>query len=147
MRLIIAEPTRVVVDDANVLSLRAEDASGSFGILPGHADLVTALTPSVVMWRCADGNQHYCAVQRGVLAVHDGRDIAIATRQAQASDNMETLAQAVVARSREMQDAERRARVAATRLHTDAIREIIRALRPSATGWDQAAAQIHVGRG
>jgi F-type H+-transporting ATPase subunit epsilon len=34
--------------------LRAEDASGSFGILPGHAPFLTALAISIVSWRKDD---------------------------------------------------------------------------------------------
>ena len=55
MRLLISDPTKVVVDDTDVVSVRAEDESGWFGILRGHADLLTVLTPSVVAWRHADG--------------------------------------------------------------------------------------------
>ena len=124
----------VMVDDADVVSVRAEDASGGFGILPGHADLITALTPSVVAWRRLDGRQHWCAVRRGVLSVRDGSEVTVATRQAECSDDLATLEQAVQARLSETQDAERRARVAATRLHTAAIREIVRALRPDGPG-------------
>jgi F-type H+-transporting ATPase subunit epsilon len=130
MHLTITEPTQVVVDAADVVSVRAEDASGSFGILPGHADLITALSPSVVAWRHADGRQGWCAVQRGVLSVHAGSEVAIATRQAQCGNALAALEQAVLERSHAEQDAERRARVTATKLHTAAIREIIRALRP-----------------
>jgi len=130
MRLLITEPTRVVVDEAGVVSVRAEDASGSFGVLAGHADLVTALTPSVVTWQGADGRRRWCAVRRGVLSVSGGDEVAIATRQAEYGDDPVLLEQAVQIRLQEARDSERRARVTATKLHTAAIREIIRALRP-----------------
>jgi F-type H+-transporting ATPase subunit epsilon len=129
MRLLISDPTTVVVD-TDVASVRAEDASGSFGILPGHADLLTVLTPSVVAWRDAEGRTAWCAVRRGVLTVRGGRQVAIATRQAQLGDDLDELEHAVVARFRAEADAERVARVAATRLHMQAIRQIVRALRP-----------------
>ncbi len=132
MRLLITEPTRVVVDDVEVASVRAEDASGSFGILPGHADLVTALTPSVVVWQHADGQRRWCAVRRGVLAVRAGRDVVIATRQAECGDDPALLEEAVRGQLEETRESERQARVAATKLHTAAIREIIRVLRPVA---------------
>ncbi len=50
MRLKIVTPLAVVVDE-EIASLRAEDASGSFGVLPGHAPFLTALTISIVSWR------------------------------------------------------------------------------------------------
>ena len=69
MRLLITTPTAVVIDDPNVVAVRAEDESGSFGILNGHADFLTALTVSVVSWHCTDDRQRFCAVRRGVLSV------------------------------------------------------------------------------
>ena len=98
--------------------------------LPGHADLITVLTPSVVAWRHADGRLGWCAVRGGVLSMRAGDGVAIATRQAQLGDDLAALELAVQARFRAELDAERRARVAATKLHTAAIRQIIRALRP-----------------
>lgn len=132
MRLLITEPMRVVLDDAEVTSVRAEDASGSFGILPGHADLVTALTPSVVAWQQADGRTRWCAVRRGVLSVSAGHDVLIATRQAECGDDPARLEETVRARLEETRESERQARVAATKMHSAAIREIIRILRPGA---------------
>jgi F-type H+-transporting ATPase subunit epsilon len=129
MRLLISDPTTVVLD-TDVVSVRAEDESGSFGILPGHADLLTVLTPSVVAWRDADGRMGWCAVRRGVLTVRGGKQVAIATRQAQLGNDLDELEHAVVARFRAEADAERVARIAATRLHMQAIRQIVRALRP-----------------
>lgn len=133
MRLIITEPTHVVIDHTDVVSVRAEDASGSFGILDGHADLITVLTPSVVAWQHRDGAMGWCAVRQGVLSVKAGREVAIATRQAQLGRDLAALEHAIIERFRAELDAERRARVAAMRLHTAAIREIIRALRPDHT--------------
>jgi len=130
MRLIITEPTRVVAEHDDVVSVRAEDASGEFGILDGHADLITVLTNSVVAWRHADGRAGFCAVRRGVLTVAPGTRVAVATRQAQLGDDMAMLEHAVLARFQAELDAERRARVAATKLHTAAIRQFVRALRP-----------------
>lgn len=132
MRLIISEPARVIADYDDVISVRAEDASGSFGILPGHADLITVMVPSVLAWHHSGGHTGWCAVQRGVLSVREGREVAIATRQAQLGDDLAALENAVLNRYRAELDAERRARVAATRMHTAAIRQIVHALRPDA---------------
>jgi F-type H+-transporting ATPase subunit epsilon len=130
MRLVITEPTRVVAEHDDVVSVRAEDASGGFGILEGHADLITVLANSVVAWRHADGRAGWCAVRRGVLSIAAGTQVAIATRQAQLGDDLATLEHAVLARFQAELDAERRARVAATKLHTAAIRQFVQALRP-----------------
>ncbi len=131
MRLLITDPTSVVADYADVASVRAEDASGSFGILDRHADLLTALTISVVQWRHADGRLGYCAVRRGVLSVRGGNEIGIATRQAQLGDDLDQLEDTVLARFRADLETERSERVATTRLHMAAIRQIVAALRPA----------------
>jgi F-type H+-transporting ATPase subunit epsilon len=130
MRLLITDPTAVVADEADVTSLRAEDESGSFGILTGHADMLTVLQASVVSWRRADGTQGCCAVRRGVLTVQGGNRIAIATREARRGDDHDTLEASVLVQFRAEEEAERTGRVAATRLHTQAIRRIVEALRP-----------------
>ena len=131
MRLLITDPTTVVADHHDIVSVRAEDASGSFGILDRHTDLLTALTISVVQWRHANGHLGYCAVRRGVLSVRGGQDVAIATRQAQLGEDLDQLEQVVLARFRTELDTERSERVAATRLHMAAIRQIVAALRPA----------------
>ena len=50
----VTTPLAVTVDETGVTSIRAEDASGGFGILPGHADFLTVLDASVVRWHGAD---------------------------------------------------------------------------------------------
>lgn len=130
MRLLITSPIAVIADHPDVISLRAEDESGGFGILPGHADLLTVLPASVVSWRHADGRMACCAVRRGVLSVSDGTKIAIATREAQLGDDLETLESSVLVHFRADAEAERAGRVAAIRLHTEAIRRIVEGLRP-----------------
>lgn len=57
MRLTITTPTAVAVDVADAVQVRAEDFSGGFGIRTGHADFLTALVPSVVIWRREDGSE------------------------------------------------------------------------------------------
>lgn len=130
MRLLITDPIAVVADLPDVVAIRAEDASGSFGILPHHADFLTVLSTSVVAWRRADGHAGYCAVRGGVLTVHDGTEVAVATREAQLGEDLEQLERAVLARFAAAAESERNARVAAARLHLQAIRQIVRALRP-----------------
>ena len=130
MRLRIITPLSVVVDEDGVLALRAEDATGSFGILPRHADFLTSLAISVVSWESGDGTRHYCAVRRGVLSVAAGRDIAIATREAVPGDDLATLDQTVLARFRADIETERTEHVESTRLQLNAIRQIMRHLRP-----------------
>ena len=134
MRFLITTPMAVVVDDPDVVAVRAEDESGSFGILHGHADFLTALTVSVVSWHHADDRKRFCAVRHGVLSVTNGREVAVATREAIPSDNLNHLEQVVLTRFRDALEAERIARTESLQLQMKAIRQIVRYLRPERLG-------------
>jgi len=54
MILRIADPTRVLVD-REVSYVQAEDRSGRFGILPGHEPYLSALVPSILIYRYKEG--------------------------------------------------------------------------------------------
>jgi F-type H+-transporting ATPase subunit epsilon len=125
MRLRITTPLSVIVDEDGILSLRAEDATGSFGILPHHADFLTSLAISIVSWQSSDQKRRYCAVRGGVLSVDAGRDIAVATREAVTGDDLGTLDQSVLSRFRADIETERSERVESTRLQLNAIRQIV----------------------
>jgi F-type H+-transporting ATPase subunit epsilon len=131
MRLLITDPTRIIADFADIVSVRAEDESGGFGLLEHHADLLTALATAVVQWRHADGKLGYCATRRGVLSMRKSNEVTIATRQAELGDDLDHLEQVVLARFRAELETERGERVAEVRLHMAAIRQIIAALRPA----------------
>ncbi len=128
MHLVITTPLDLVVDAKDVVSVVAEDASGIFGIMQGHADFLTTLTISVLSWSEKDGTRHHCAVREGVLTVSDGKQVNIATREAIADDLLETLEGTVLARFRGDLDAERAEHAEDTRLRLAAIRQIMRRL-------------------
>lgn len=134
LRLTITTPSSVLVDRTDVASVRAEDESGGFGILPGHTDLLTVLPASVVRWRGADGAVQYCAVRGGVLTVTQGRHVAVACRQGTIGDDLVRLEADVEAMRAADIDAYRRARVEQVRLHAHAVRQLMRYLRPGPAG-------------
>jgi F-type H+-transporting ATPase subunit epsilon len=131
VRLRIVTPLAVVVDEDGVVAVRAEDPTGSFGIWPHHADFLTSLAISVVSWESANAARRYCAVRRGVLTVAGGHDIAIATREAVPGNDLASLDETVLARFRADTEIERTEHVESTRLHLNAIRQIMRHLRPN----------------
>jgi len=135
MRLRITTPLEVVIDEEGVTALRAEDPSGGFGILPGHADFLTSLSISVVSWKSKIETRRYCAVRRGVLSVEGGANIDIATREAVVGDDLATLDETVLARFRADIEAERSERVSSTRLELSAIRQIVSHLKGGARGF------------
>lgn len=132
MRLTITTPMAVAVDEEGVVSVRAADPTGSFGVLRGHADFLTALRDTVVVWRTADGAEHACAVRGGVFRVSGGSRVTVATRDAVAGDDLAALEREVLARFRRARDDEAAARVGAERLQLAALRRIVDSLRPGA---------------
>ncbi len=128
MRLTVVTPLSIVVDE-EVDGVRAVDASGSFGILPGHAPFLTALAISIVSWKTPEG-ERFCAVRGGVLTVTDGASVAIASREAVAGDNLATLDTEVLARFQSDAEAERTEHTESTVLELNAIRRMISRLKP-----------------
>ena len=128
MRLLVTTPVSVVVDVDDVQHIRAEDETGAFGILPGHADFITALAISVMTWRNHAGNQHHVAVRGGVLTVKEGDLVEVATADAAGEDTLRRLGETVLARFRDEAKAEEDSRIAAARLHIATIRQLQRYL-------------------
>lgn len=138
MRLMVTTPLDVVLNEDDVRHVRAEDASGGFGILPGHADFLTALTVSVVAWHDSGGREGYVAVRGGLLRVSGGDAVEVATREAMPGEDLEALETAVLSGYREIAEAEQAARAQAARLQLTAIRQIIRYLRGHRAGPREA---------
>jgi len=131
LHLTITTPQQILVTAENVVAVRAEDRSGSFGVLPGHADLLTALIPSVVRWRTAEGAVRFCAVRGGVFTVSQGRNVALACREGVVGDSLDELeAKVRTVRARQL-EADRKARAEQTRVHALVVRQLVRYLRPN----------------
>lgn len=91
-----------VVARERVSSLEAADASGRFGIWPHHEPFFTVLAPCVLVYRLADGQEQYAAVDGGVLLVEHGR-ASIVSREALTSARLD----AVAGKARELLEARR----------------------------------------
>jgi len=128
MRLRITTPLAVVIDQ-ELDSLSATDASGSFGILPGHAAFLTTLAICIVSWRHS-GKEKFCAVRGGVLTVAGRTTIAIATREAVVGDDLSRLDTDVLERFVADAEAERFEHVEAMRVQMNAIRRMINRVHP-----------------
>lgn len=131
MKLVITTPTAIAVEEEPVRYIRADDASGSFGIEPRHADLLTTLAICVVRWRDDRNVERYVAVRGGVLRVRDGQVVEIATREAVVSDDLGHLRSQVLAAMIKNVEVEQSAKAGALRLEHAAIRQIYRYLRPA----------------
>lgn len=134
LHLTVSTPATVLVDETDVRSVRAEDESGGFGILPGHTDLLTSLPASVLRWRGAGGVQRYCVLRSGVLMVTGGNRVSVACRRGAVGDDLSELEAEVHAAHSADTDAARQARVEQMRLHARVVRQLMHYLRPGSQG-------------
>ncbi len=123
MRLVVLTPQALVVD-RDVVHVRAEDASGAFGVLDRHADLLTALTVSVLVYRAVDPRDHFIALRGGILTVSGRRRVDVLTREAVASDDLEQLEREVLVRFRRAVADEEQARRGAGKLEGALLRRV-----------------------
>ena len=63
----------------DVTSFVGEDPSGSFGILPGHARMMTTLVVGLARFRVGKGNWQYLALPGALVYFHDNK-LIISTR-------------------------------------------------------------------
>ena len=89
MRLQVMSCTAVVLDQEAV-HVTVEDPTGSLGIRPGHAPLVTPLVQGIVHVRTQTGSTTYVAVNGGVMVVTPDQ-VRIASRQAVAGSDLRHL--------------------------------------------------------
>lgn len=134
MKLCISTPMEIIVEQDRIASLRAEDASGGFGIQPGHVDCITVLPVSLVSWRDTGGKQAGCAIGGGVLTVEGGNTIAISARAAIASNDLDQLEHTVLAELQRALNLERKSRSDSLHLQLRAIRFMMQALQSGQPG-------------
>jgi F-type H+-transporting ATPase subunit epsilon len=132
MRFTVTTPSGVIVDTEDVAHVRAEDDTGAFGVMRGHADLLGTLVVSVVTWRDEAGTEHHVAVRGGVIDVHGGDHVDIATREAQTGDDLDALERDVLARYRREAAETAAAGREAARLEAAIVRRLLGYLRPGA---------------
>ena len=97
MKVRILTPTEVLLYEG-VVHITVEDPTGSLGIRPGHAAMVTPLVPGVVTVRTHGGAEQYVAVNGGVMLVR-AQSVEIAARQAVAGAEFGDLETTAVAGS------------------------------------------------
>ncbi|QCO57587.1 ATPase (plasmid) [Pseudorhodobacter turbinis] len=120
MQVTIGLPGAPLFQGAAV-ALNAVAPNGAFGILPNHVDLVTALVPSVLLLRQEDGRERVFGIDEGVL-VKKGHEVTIAVRRGVESADLASLDETVGALFDTMEDEERVARAALSRLEADMVR-------------------------
>lgn len=120
MRLRILLPTEVLVD-ASVDKVVAEAENGSFGLLPRHIDVVTALVPGILAYVDSDGRQQLVGIDEGIL-VKCGDEVRVATGRAIRGTNLATLKREVERWFLEMDEQAAISRTAMARLEAGVVR-------------------------
>ncbi|MFX0546359.1 ATPase [Roseovarius sp. S1116L3] len=103
--------------------------NGGFGIYPNHVDFVTALVPSVLTLRLVDGSEAIFGLDEGLL-VKKGPEVSVAALRGVRGDDLGTLKQTVEARFVQMDEEERQARSALSRLEANIVRRFAELQRP-----------------
>lgn len=109
-----------------VIAVQAGDASGRFGLLPGHEDFLTVLQPCVLHYRTEDERERYAAVDGGILMLKQGR-ITLATNDAVLADELEQVAGAAAGMLETRRAEEKSARAAFAELEISLLHELNKA--------------------
>ncbi|TNJ43315.1 ATPase [Phaeobacter sp. B1627] len=115
--------------EAQATALTAVASDGAFGILPNHIDFVTAIVPSVLTLCLTDGTEEIFGVDEGLL-VKKGHLVSVSVRRGVHGDNLASLQDLVEARFVQMDEEERQARSALSRLEADLVRRFAELKRP-----------------
>ena len=120
MQVTLRLPTHTIFDGA-AAKLFAVAENGAFGLLPNHIDYVTSLLASVLVLTTADGKELFFGIDEGVL-VKIGHDVDIAVRRGVQGKDLDTLNDTVLSSFVEVDEEERVARSALSRLEAGIVR-------------------------
>lgn len=121
----IIAPDRVIAL-RRVVALQAADASGRFGVWPGHENFLTVLIPCVLRYRAENGRESFAAVDGGVLLLEDGR-ISVVTRDAVVAERLDEVADKAAAMLDARKDKEQASHSGFAELETSLLRELRKA--------------------
>lgn len=123
MKLKILLPTHVLIEKT-INKIIAEAENGEFCIKPRHIDFVSALVPGLLIFFDELNNEVFVAVDEGIL-VKCGDEILVSTRHAVEGKNLKSLKKLVDSDFRKLDEHERLARTALSRLEAGMVRHFI----------------------
>lgn len=123
MKLKVVLPSEVFLDQP-ALKVVAEAADGSFCLLPRHIDFVTALVPGILSYLAPGGEEHFLAVDEGILT-KCGEEVRVATWNAVRGLPLGELARAIDKQFRNLGEQQRKARAALGRLEASLVRQTV----------------------
>jgi F-type H+-transporting ATPase subunit epsilon len=120
MTVTLRLPTRTLFE-GRAQRLFATAVNGAFGMLPNHTDFVTALVPSVLILTDETGEELFFGIDEGLL-VKTGHLVDIAIRRGVQGDSLDTLNDTIQTAFVEVDEEERVARSALSRLEANIVR-------------------------
>ncbi len=130
MQVTLRLPTRTLFQ-GTAQRLFAVAENGAFGMLPNHIDFVTALVPSVLILTTKDGTEQFFGIDEGVL-IKRGHQVDVAIRRGVHGEDLDSLHDTVETTFVEIDEAERVARSALSRLEAGIVRRFGDLRKPSA---------------
>ena len=128
MDVTIRLPTRMLFE-GRARKLFAVAENGAFGMLPNHIDFVTSLVPSVLILTLEDGHEQIFGIDEGIL-VKQGHKVDVAIRRGAPGTDLATLQESVRKNFIEVDEDERVARSALSRLEAGMVRRFADLQRP-----------------
>lgn len=129
MQVALRLPTRTLFE-GSVQRLFATAENGAFGMLPNHTDFVTALVPSVLILTTTDGTEAFFGIDEGVL-MKKGHQVNIAIRRGVQGQDLDSLNETIQAAFIEVDEEERVARSALSRLEAGIVRRFGNLRKPT----------------
>lgn len=112
-------PDRVLLS-TSASRLGGEAENGSFVVLPRHVDFATALVPGILYYQQGE-SQHFVAIGSGLLVKREAT-VWVSVLQAIQSDDLEQLDRVIEQEFRQLDEREKQAQTALTRLEVSFMR-------------------------
>lgn len=124
MNLKILLPAEVLLEE-EVVQVTAEGENGFFTLLPRHVDFVAALTPGIFFYVTPADEEHFLALDVGIL-VKQGNQVYVSASRAVPGDDLEHLENTVENELKVLGENEKKARMVMARLEADTLRRFTR---------------------
>lgn len=130
MQVSLHLPTRLLFQ-GDAISLQAVAENGAFGIWPNHADHIASLVPSILVLRDPQGRELYFGIDHGLL-VKWGHQVDVAIQRGVQADDLASLSGALETSFMVVDETERVARTALSRLEIGILRHFSDLRKPAA---------------
>lgn len=115
--------------EGQAVRMTAVAPNGAFGILPNHVDCVSAIVPSVLTLCLPDGTEKIFGLDEGLL-VKKGHQVTVSVRRGVRGEDLESLQETVETSFVQMDEEERQARSALSRLEANMVRRFAELQKP-----------------